>query len=901
MDDYSRFFYSFYVTDKGSFSASSFVCEYTVPAGVSETSQSQKFFPLAGKQQKEKGHILTSKSPVPLTVCPGGYMTRDFLACDLQAACHSPTYVSHCSLSLTSAPDEQKEKKGIANTVALFVCENFGQSIPYTLVCDFTVDCFDGSDENSCHHVTRDCSSYRCENGQCKERWTRCNRVDDCADGSDERYCNSYDSYAVFSAYSGLIRIDFTSHGTFQLTALHASNKCPETHFRCDENFEYCLPVYVLCNNIRDCPNGEDELQCENYTCPGFYRCRDSSVCVHVEQVCDGVAQCPRQDDELLCDATCPEECVCQGLAFVCPRPFPAHSYPPLRYLDASHSAMTFSDLANNTYLMWLSLAFCKMHTIHRQYLPNLRSLDLSHNEIETLSFDFVMVLPNLKEVVLSGNPLLSLVAQQSPVAHSALRTVDLSAVYLSFFNCNVLNNFPEIQSLNLSHNRVGLTIDKNGFTCVQYLKELDLRGTDIKHSSVSIFGTLTHIETIYSDNYRHCCSQVLPETVNKIFCIAPLSGFSSCTDLLRLDLHRVSMWIMAVLSSVGNVGYATKHFLLKAESNVHGSTMQTFMANLGAANFVMGLYLFVVVVADVHFRGDFLSHEVSWVRSVACKAAGFLAMASTEASAFFVFLLALDRFMSLCFCCVGFHKRSAWTACVVSWLCAIGLASVMPWLIGATASHRYTRMNICTAMPTLNEKVGGHKYSFSILVVLNNVLALGTAFCQTCVYLEVRSSYIFATANERSRDMVLARRVATVLVTDVICTLIVGVTGLMSSIGVTGVGDEVIVAVVIFVIPLKPSLNPLLHSFSMLTERKRMSQESRLLRLHETQCRARTTVRSAPKEAHRKPAQTPFGNKHDVFVYLKQSLESRCVLFQDIEELLTQYDDGNLRSHPKD
>ena len=31
----------------------------------------------------------------------------------------------------------------------------------------------------------------------------------------------------------------------------------------------YCLPYRKLCDNIKDCPGGEDEHDCDAYLCPG--------------------------------------------------------------------------------------------------------------------------------------------------------------------------------------------------------------------------------------------------------------------------------------------------------------------------------------------------------------------------------------------------------------------------------------------------------------------------------------------------------------------------------------------------------------------------------------------------------------------------------------------------------
>ena len=49
---------------------------------------------------------------------------------------------------------------------------------------------------------------------------------------------------------------------------------CPPTHAQC-HNQGYCIPEFMLCNGVKDCPDGEDELI---ETCQMF--CQDRCVCL---------------------------------------------------------------------------------------------------------------------------------------------------------------------------------------------------------------------------------------------------------------------------------------------------------------------------------------------------------------------------------------------------------------------------------------------------------------------------------------------------------------------------------------------------------------------------------------------------------------------------------------------
>ncbi|KAL8567282.1 hypothetical protein ACOMHN_023325 [Nucella lapillus] len=107
-------------------------------------------------------------------------------------------------------------------------------------------------------------------------------------------------------------------------------------HYRCPGDFNDCLPVYTRCNGMYDCLDHQDEEGCEDLTCPGFFRCRVSTICVHNDHLCDGWSHCPLRDDELLCDVTCPVDC--QGHTFLCVQPFSATLFPQILYLDATGS-----------------------------------------------------------------------------------------------------------------------------------------------------------------------------------------------------------------------------------------------------------------------------------------------------------------------------------------------------------------------------------------------------------------------------------------------------------------------------------------------------------------------------------------------------------------------------------
>ena len=218
---------------------------------------------------------------------------------------------------------------------------------------------------------------------------------------------------------------------------------CPETHFVCPGD-GYCLPVYLRCNGVSDCPGREDEADCNGYTCPGFYRCRGFlGTCLHADHVCDGWPQCPQHDDERFCGLTCPENCTCVGHALFCHRNFPARLSERARYLDASDSGLKPFRLSKHTMLIHLSLANCDLTRLLYLTLPNLRSVDLSDNHLRVITAADLGGLMNLRVLFLSGNMLTSLFVLSHATTHSypGLQTLDLSRVTVSYTHLTLPTN----------------------------------------------------------------------------------------------------------------------------------------------------------------------------------------------------------------------------------------------------------------------------------------------------------------------------------------------------------------------------------------------------------------------------------------------------------------------------
>ncbi|KAL8597604.1 hypothetical protein ACOMHN_001535 [Nucella lapillus] len=87
-------------------------------------------------------------------------------------------------------------------------------------------------------------------------------------------------------------------------------------------------------------------------------------------------------------------------------------------------------------------------------------------------------------------------------------------------------------------------------------------------------------------------------------------------------------------------------------------------------ADFLMGVYITIIGIADEQYRSTYLHQDNTWKSSVICKVAGVVSLLSSEVSALIIWIITLDRFVALHFpfSTVRFDRVSAAVACLLIW-----------------------------------------------------------------------------------------------------------------------------------------------------------------------------------------------------------------------------------------
>lgn len=327
-------------------------------------------------------------------------------------------------------------------------------------------------------------------------------------------------------------------------------------------------------------------------------------------------------------------------------------------------------------------------------------------------------------------------------------------------------------------------------------------------------------------DQFILCCYAV--NTIPNLKCESPDRAFSTCDDLMKNNTLRMCIWILGLLAFIGNFLVILWRVRMRDENKV-----QSFMlTNLACSDFLMGVYLLIIAVKDLQWKGEYFQHDVAWRRGPLCQFAGALSMLSSEVSVLMLLAITMDRLICVVFALRmrPFSLRSARIICTCIWLIGI-LISFIPWtgISYFQDSERgigfFGRSAVCLPIQLSEGKPAGWEYSTAFFITLNGIAFL----CILTAYVSIFWIALRLIQSSSVRHMVKAEstratRLFFIVLTDFFCWMPVIILGILSLTGdFHDPKHEAKVWIAVFVLPVNSAINPILYTFSTLGVRRKL------------------------------------------------------------------------------
>ena len=483
----------------------------------------------------------------------------------------------------------------------------------------------------------------------------------------------------------------------------------------------------------------------------------------------------------------CPDDCYCVGLTVTCSESREKHKNERLiipvttRMIDISGNSEAFHHISfDETYVQYivhLNVSACAISNISAAtfiFMKNLIVLDLSRNHLTSIPSRLFTSQTRLKILKIENNLELLSIEEEAFVGLESVTHLPLSHLQIHHVSKRAFASL-DVDTLDLSRNYIHHCED-NAFEALS-VDNLYLNETDIMEFSSGLFEGVVYTEKLVAKAYKFCC--VRPYFLHEDNCFPHKDEFSSCEDLMRNDILRPLVWIIGLLSLVGNtLAFIYRLYDSKRMKIGYG----IFVANLAISDLIMGIYLIIIASADMYYRGSYIFNDEDWRHGWLCQMAGVFATLSSEASVLFIGLITLDRLLVIKYPFGDYRmtQRPSWIFASASWFIAL-FVSLFPIAFTPFRGKFYSKSGVCLALPLTRDRPTGWLYSFILFIVFNLSFVILIVIGQWSIFSEVTSASkktLGRSKMNRKKELRVARNLLLVAFTDFMCWFPIGMLG---------------------------------------------------------------------------------------------------------------------------
>ena len=505
-------------------------------------------------------------------------------------------------------------------TNATFYCIN-DTYIPEAWLNDLIPDCLHGDDEPPQNHFLENTACISLGQLQCSPGHPR---------------CFPFHALCVFD-HNHYGHIKHCRNGAHLAHCL--DNQCLGM-FKCPHS--YCVPAWKLCDDVYDCPGGQDEHTCTNESliCRGFFKCKPANIvvhepkqqlCVHPLQICDGQEDCPHGDDEHLCDvAPCPYNCDCLGRSMVCDddSTLDTHMY---RAVSQVNVGLSFVKLLNSSSVLFLNISHNSLGNVELSTfvdLPTLVWLDMSNNKMERINSFTFKGLQWLTFLNLEKNSI-SHIEFDAFTGLKSLPILNLSKQRLPAIRINLFE-LDKLLVLNVSANQLTEVNNLKGIGVM--LQTVDMRGNPLK-TVVNGDNITSGIQILTDFNYLCCLGSqfVCEKEKPRGLCSWPTSASGQFFSII---IH-VMVFVLNVM------------FAIIIKVTLHMGSGMTVLLLLSGSNLIMALSGLMARLKDPLFK-PLSVHVEGGGRHIWCLVSSIIQVYTFHTSSLMIALYGVIKYVNI-------------------------------------------------------------------------------------------------------------------------------------------------------------------------------------------------------------------------------------------------------------
>ena len=411
--------------------------------------------------------------------------------------------------------------------------------------------------------------------------------------------------------------------------------------------------------------------------------------------------------------------------------------------------------------------------------LVQLKNLTMFDNKLSEIRAGVFKGLIRLKHLYLMNN-YLSWIEEGAFEDQERLTLLALYNNRLTEIDAGVFRGLILLEALYLHNNSLN-RISDGAFEHLVQLQVLALRENPLMWIVKKTLAGLNKNVSLLVTDYATCCF-----TSANCEYLTPQSPYLTCERLLPYNLLRIAMWFVCSFAIFGNIFVLCTRFSNKRQ------------------------------IADLYYTEYFPSHSESWRHSMLCRIAGALSVLSSEASAFFITLITIDRFVGIKYTFSKFRLGNKSTRIIVILLWTIAFSiSIAVFILSRKDSDAYAPSEICVGLPisrtpTYSTSKGdlyrylpdvydlshikieqtsskfGMGFSIAIFTGVNLICFFIIGYCYLAIFIYARQTATNAGRSPNlNNEIHMAMKMSLIVFTDFCCWVPIGILSILTLAGV--------------------------------------------------------------------------------------------------------------------